>query len=223
MTRKRTIGCFTQLWQRHESLYRSIFVDALNLLEVTDEQRKDEDAISEALCLKLLNVCRLNKSKPMPPQWEGAISPATVGEFKGGKSRNRPDFTCNLVNSFAQSDDMYKISLHVECKRLGAKIGSWDLKKNYVDYGVNRFDCLKHEYGKRALSGMMIGYIINEDKNVILSVVNGHLSSAVFPAIAFAFATKVELCDVILRRKTLEPKDFRLVHIWADLRSTSAL
>ncbi len=219
--KKASIGKFNQLWQRHELLYRGIFEEALKLLEISDYQRRDEDAISEALCIDLVRVCFSHRNKPMPPQWEGPISPVLIEELKGGKSRNRPDFTCKLVNTLANSYDTHTISLHIECKRLGEKTGSWDLKRNYVRRGVNRFNSRKHEYGKQATSGMIIGYIVSENKPDILNAVNGHLAAWALPQVSFVFAAKVEICEVNFYRDYVEPNDFKLVHIWADLRSTS--
>lgn len=216
--RNTTIGGFNQLWQRHENLYHDIFTNALKLFEATDEQREDEDAISEALCPVLKRVCFTHPEKPPTPKWECPIAPATKDELKGGKIRKRPDFTCSLVNPFTQDDDMYEISLHIECKRLGTKVGSWDLNKNYVENGIKRFDSKKHKYGNRAPSGFMIGYIINSEKHVILRAVNKHMAAALMmPGLDFNFSDKVESCNSILNRMVVEPKGFKLIHIWVDL------
>lgn len=219
MARKtRTIGGFGQLWQRHENLYRTIFCNALAQLMITDEQRKDEDAISEALCPILRQACFNHKDKPMPPEWEGPIAPVSNEELKGGKIRKRPDFTCRLVNTFADSFEMHEISLHVECKRLGKKTGSWNLNKNYIENGVIRFDSETHEYGKRAPCGLMIGYIVSAEKNDVLNEVNSHLPTAI-SALQFLFTKTVEYCDSLFKRRHVAPKHFKLIHIWVDLRS----
>ena len=203
-----TIATFDQLWHRHETLYRTIFIEALKLLEITDEQRKNEDAISEALCPSLQLVCFFHKSKPALPQWERPLCPVTNTDLKGGKVRKRPDFTCSLVNTFAQTPERHEISLHIECKRLGAKLGVWDLNRNYIENGVKRFDSHTHEYGKRAASGIMIGYIVNSEKNDILCAVNKHLSHLEIPDIAFVFMEKVESCEVAVNRRIVAPRDF---------------
>lgn len=79
--RNTTIGGFSELWQRHENLYYGIFANALRLFKSTEEQLKDEDAISEALCVKLLEVCFEHPEKPEPPKWEAPIKPATNDEL----------------------------------------------------------------------------------------------------------------------------------------------
>lgn len=218
MARKtRTIGGFAQLWQRHEALYQIIFCDALAQLSITDEQRKDEDAISEALCPILLQVCFNHSDKPKRPEWEPPIAPVNRKELKGGKIRKRPDFTCTLINAFADSYEMHEISLHVECKRLGKKTGSWNLNKNYIENGVKRFDSRTHEYGKRAPCGMMVGYIVNSDKNDILDDVNSHLPTAI-SVLHFTSNTTVECCHSAFNRMHVAPKHFKLIHLWVDLR-----
>jgi hypothetical protein len=219
MARRNTpIAEFPQLWQRHEKIYHGIFVEALNQLELTEEQRNDENQISDALNPILRQVCCKHRDKPALPQWERPI--VSYGALNGGKSSKRPDFTCSLVNTFHTSPEDYELSLHIECKCLGTKRGTWDLNKNYVEKGVKRFHTISHEYGKRSPSGMMVGYIINSDKREILRQVNGYLSGALLQ-IAFVFKEKVESCDMTISRDNVEPKEFKLIHIWADLRPTT--
>jgi len=219
MARRNTfIAEFPQLWQRHEALYSDIFVKALRQMEVTEGQCKDENAISEALCPVLRKVCCKHRDKPSLPQWERPISPVSIDDLKGGKKAKRPDFTCSLINSFYTSQEDYELLLHIECKRLGKNS---KLNKNYLEDGIKRFDILTHEYGKRSPSGMMVGYIINSDKQDILRQVNRHLSGAALPEITFAFKEKVESCDMMINRKNVKPKEFKLIHIWADLRPST--
>ena len=215
--RNTTIGGFSELWQRHENLYYGIFANALRLFKATEEQLKYEDAISEALCIVLKEVCFAHPEKPRTPKWEIPIAPAKIDELRGGKIRKRPDFTCSLVNTLAQDVDMYEISLHIECKRLGTKVGSWDLNKNYVENGIKRFDSQTHKYGNQAPSGFMIGYMISPRKSDILNAVNKHMAALMMTGLYFKFSDKVESCDSIFVRKFIEPKDFKLTHLWVDL------
>ena len=217
MARRSTpIGSFKQLWQRHEDLYFNIFVDALNLLQITEKQRKDEDAISEGLCPVLQQVCFDHPQKPQTPDWEKPIKPVSEDELKGGKVRKRPDFICTIVNTFAQSPEMHEISLHIECKRLGKTRKSWNLNKNYVENGILRFDCLSHEYGKRAPSGIMIGYIVDSPPQDILKKVNTYTKELKIK-LSFKFVSKVEICESSLLREYVNPENFKLIHIWAEL------
>ena len=65
MARKKSvIKTFYELWKKHEKLYYCIFYEALNQLEISKEQSKDEDAISEALCPILNDICYNSSCKP---------------------------------------------------------------------------------------------------------------------------------------------------------------
>lgn len=186
-----------------------------------------EDTISEHLCIVLNAICfkesRKNNCEIRTPDWEKPIQPVTDSELKGGRARKRPDFTCKLTNPFAASADEHEISFHVECKRLGAPTSaSWILNENYVTNGIKRFDCRLHEYGKRASSGMMVGYIINMSPEKILDEVNTHQKQhcSYNPAIEIDFVKgNVQQYRQKLNRKNLKPELFKLIHLWADLRS----
>lgn len=214
-----TIKTFLSLWMAHEKLYYSIFYDALEQLTITDTQRHDEDAISEALCPILKKICFESVLDVRTPDWEKPNQPSITEELKGGKIRKRPDFTCNFLNSFADCPEMYEIPFHVECKRLGKTVGSWNLNRNYVTNGIKRFDCHDHEYGKRAPSGMMLGYMVNMQQTAILDVVNKQLYSQL-PELNFSFTQKVVSCEQKFIRKKVGPERFKLVHLWSDLKSS---
>lgn len=141
---------FTILWKRHESLYLMIFSTALNELADARRLSGDEDAVSEKLCPILRSVCfnvaRSQNREIRTPSWEPPIPPVTEDELKGGKIRKRPDFTCSCYNSFAGSAEEHEIPFHVECKLLGSLTSpSWILNRNYVNYGIKRFDSTEHE------------------------------------------------------------------------------
>jgi len=215
-----TIKSFHSLWIEHEKLYYSIFYKALQQLEINVEQRKHEDAISEAFCPILKELCFSHEHDIRTPDWEKPIQPVNEEELKGGKIKKKPDFTCNFLNSLADSSTTYEIPFHVECKRLGETVGSWDLNKNYISNGINRFDSKTHEYGKRALSGIMIGYILSMEPTKILNEVNSHMNNN-FPELIFDFSRKVTYNDQSLNRENIKPYKFKLIHLWSDLRSSN--
>jgi len=221
---------FVILWNRHRELYRGVFSDALLLLAQKDTVPGDEDAISEVLCVLLQKVCwERNQAgqgkKVIPlPVWESPIQPVNEAELRGGKKRKRPDFTCGCIDPLADSQEKYQISLHVECKRLGrAASASWELNKNYVDHGIKRFDCPDHGYGKRAPSGMMIGYITGMTPEEIETAVNTYQKKQLpdFPGLRFIFDDKnlYKTCQEIERKNVL-PHRFELDHLWVDLWDT---
>jgi len=213
MARKKgAINSFPSLWANHETLYCDIFLEALNQLKITDEQRNNEDDISEVLYLSLNEVCFKHKDDIMTPCPERPKSPVKKDEIKGGKKRKRPDFTCNLVNSMAASSVTYIIPFHIECKRLG----DGNLNKKYVSDGVTRFDIKSHEYGQRADSGMMIGYMISSTPALILKNVNQHLKNK-YPELEFSFSRKVVSENQELVRTKVLPVQFKLIHLWVNL------
>ena len=223
---QRPLPSFITLWKRHKQLYLEVFSIALRKLSEKDFLSGDEDAISETLRLILnrvcLNVCRFSNQDVQTPDWEAPIPPKSEDELKGGKIRKRPDFTCKCLNPGAESPEEYEISLHVECKRLGNPTSaSWNLNENYVINGIKRFDCKTHEYGKRAPSGMMIGYIISMTPAEIETEVNGyqrkHLPNC--PHIKFKSDVKTLFqTRQKIQRRSVEPTQFELIHLWVDLR-----
>jgi hypothetical protein len=204
-----------------------VFSTALQKLSESASISGDEDAISEILCSILNRVCfNFGKSRNLElqtPYWEAPIQPVTGDELKGGKVRKRPDFTCKCINPWANSHDKYEISLHVECKRLGFPTSAtWILNENYVKNGIKRFDSKIHEYGKRAYSGMMIGYIISMTPEEIESEVNDYQKKYApeYTEIKFFFdTTTLFRSRQDIKRKNVMPARFELIHFWVDLRN----
>jgi len=224
---RRPLSPFITLWNRHVQLYSEVFSAALQELSESSSISGDEDAISEILCSILSRVCfELGKSRNQDlqtPYWETPIQPVTGDELKGGKIRKRPDFTCKCINPWAASHEKYEISLHVECKRLGYPTSAaWILNENYVKNGIKRFDSKIHEYGKRADSGMMIGYIINMTPEEIESEVNvyqkKHIPEHTQIKFLFDMMTLFKTRQYI-KRKNVMPALFELFHLWVDLRN----
>jgi hypothetical protein len=204
-----------------------VFSTALQELSESASISGDEDAISEILCSILNRVCyRLGKSRNQElqtPYWETPIQPVTGDELKGGKIKKRPDFTCKCINPWAASPEKYEISLHIECKLLGNPTSAtWILNKNYVKNGIKRFDSKIHEYGKRADSGMMIGYIIGMKPEEIESEVNDFQKKHApeYTDIKFVFDTTTPFkTRQNIKRKNVLPARFELIHLWVDLRN----
>jgi len=220
---RRSLPAFASLWQRHETIYCEVFFISLQKL-ANEPVSGDENAISKRLCPILTRVCfALRRSRHIEvrtPTWEGPIQPVSEDELEA--EPKRPDFTCKLRNPYAMSAENFEIPLHVECKRLGFPTSSsWKLNKNYVTKGMKRFDCHSHEYGKRASSGMMIGYIIDMEPEEILEEVNRykqkHLSY--FPDICMTVGEETVFRDrQDLIREHVPPREFSLTHLWVDLR-----
>ncbi len=218
----------TDLWERHEILYCTIFNKALTRLAQLDCEWNDEDQISERLCPILNKVCfEMGKGcnrEIRIPDWEKPIQPKIEDDLKGGKVRKRPDFTCSMYNLYANDPETYEIPFHIECKCLGYQSSpNWNYNENYVINGIKRFDCTAHEYGKRAVSGMMIGYIVSMEPTKIIEEVNNYLVKHLITAPVLSFSFKQEVCDCEqkLVRKNVHPCNFKLIHVWVDLRKAN--
>jgi hypothetical protein len=223
---RRSFPSFIELWNKHVLLYSEVFSMALQVLSESDSVSGDEDAISERLCLLLNRICyEIYKSRNQelsPPCWETPNKPVNENELKGGKIRKRPDFSCKIINPMAVSAEEYEISFHVECKLLGDPTSqTWILNENYVRNGIKRFDSKEHEYGKRAHSGMMIGYIISmTPENIETEVIeyqNKYLPEYSNLHFAFNTAPLFKTRQDIIRRNVMPP-NFELLHFWIDLR-----
>ena len=224
---RQLLPSYARLWRRHVRLYTEVFSAALQELSITGSLPGDEDAINERLCLLLRRICyQLSKTRDQdihPPHWEMPIPPVTQNELKGGKIRKRPDFSCGYINPWANSYESHEISLHVECKRLGNPTSAgWILNKNYVKNGIKRFDNKTHEYGNRASSGMMVGYIISMTPKDIEFEVNSY-QKKLLPdnsEIKFNFDNlRVMQTHQELDRKYVNPSQFVLIDLWVDVQN----
>ena len=223
---KRTLPVAQELWKRHENIYIEVFTSALLVLMDSQCDKNDETAISEALCPILNSVC-FEASRKMgceipTPYYEAPIQPISVSELRGGKSVKRPDFTCKLTNTMALSADEYTLPFHIECKRLGFLTSkTWILNENYVVNGIMRYDSNEHEYGKRAFSGLMIGYVVTMDPDKILAEVNAYQRKhcAYNSDVEYQFTNGgVQQYSQALYRINIKPERFSLIHLWVDLR-----
>jgi len=223
---KQTFPTAFELWKRHEKIYIGIFTSALLVLMDSQYDKSDEIKISETLCPILNNIC-FEESRKMgceipTPYYEAPIQPISTSELRGGKSVKRPDFTCTLTNSMALKADEYQLPFHIECKRLGFPTSrTWILNENYVVNGIMRYDSNEHEYGKRAFSGLMIGYIVSMDLNQILTEVNFYQRKhcAHNSEVEYQFTNNgVQQYLQKLNRRNLIPERFGLTHLWVNLR-----
>ncbi len=223
--RPNSLPSFAKIWHEHETLYLSIFAQALAWLSAKQTQTDSENRISEQLCPVLQSVCFEESDKRnceiSVPDWEKPIPPGDDNELKGGTGK-RPDFTCKRCNPFASCPGEHEIAFHVECKLLGNPTSkSWIINENYIIRGIKRFDDKSHEYGKQAPSGMMIGYIISMEPEQIIDEINSlqqkHLPTN--PSLSFEFNNPPVFREKQnLKRKNIKPEKFCLIHLWADLR-----
>ena len=203
-------------WVKFVNFRIEVFCKALDLLQVTEEMKKNEIDVSDSLFPKLKIICFSYKKKnPGLPKFDSKIGATTEDELDDESINKKPDFTYSMVNSFAETIEDSEINLHIECKRIGNNDPSWNLNMNYITDGINRFDYLSHKYGKDANDGIMIGYIIDSTKSDIQEEINQHLPENI-ERLNFMTKNKVENITTKFERKNVEPFDFKLHHIWAD-------
>jgi hypothetical protein len=122
----------------------------------------------------------------------------------------------------ALNADEYQLPFHIECKRLGFPTSrTWILNENYVVNGIMRYDSNEHEYGKRAFSGLMIGYIVSMDHDRILAEVNSYQRKhcANNSEVEYQLTNSgVQQYFQRLNRRNVSPERFDLTHLWVDLR-----
>ena len=216
---------FSQLWLHHETLYREIFGEALRRLTLEKALSGDEVLISKRLYSLLVTVCReiarLQNRDIQPPNPESQNWSPEIDATDEPSADKRPDFTCNCIDRHAESNAEYVIPLHVECKRLGEPTSpSWKLNKNYVTHGIARFDLRSHEYGVRAPSAIMIGYVISMTPEAIQAEVNAALGIELpsLPLLNFTFSDVPMQARHAFARNNVLPVEFTLIHLWADIR-----
>ena len=205
-------------WITFVNVRIEVFCKALEDLVVTEKMKEKEDDISNVLDPILTNVCFMQKIETGTPEREKPKSAITKDDLLLESINKRPDFTCTLHDTYAESVELYKLDLHIECKCIGfnrKSSPSWDLNNNYVKNGINRFDTLSHEYGKNVKDGIMIGYIISSNKLDIQKNINAKLSNKM-EKLNFTSRNKVEKVTTKFIREVVEPTNFTMHHIWAD-------
>lgn len=225
------------LWKNFVATHVELFERALKKLaettEVPETFANDESAISELLILRLREVRAEMSTEDednvhiLMPVFEAPIPPTGEAELTGGRRNKRPDFTCTFppkdadsLKKYADSFKNYEFPLHIECKILGRDRGKQTkYKRNYVCLGIGRFDSPEHKYGRGAFSGMMLGYLIGETIESVVSGVNKCVEKhfARHPQIALSFTDGIGKCSSQFEREHVLPNSFLLQHIWVDL------
>lgn len=206
------------IWSRHVELYHKVFTHSLAELAICASASKNEDEISAALLLILQKICKewslRDKMEVPAPLAQLPQQNAIKAMNNGINALPKPDFTCPKFDP-ACGENLF---LDIECKLLGQPTSpSWNLNRNYVQNGIERFDN-NHEYGKGVPNGFMIGYIVTMCPVSICIEVNHHLKTTGMN-LFFNFSGKVNSYVTRLKRTRVKPEVFELNHLWVDLRS----
>jgi hypothetical protein len=210
------------LWEKRRTHYLAVLERALMLLRQHESLPASEPAIVRKLRVTAVTACREldTKGRYQKPLFEMQNLPDPAFEEAQAHDFKIPDIQW-LHDDHAAPDDKWRQKAFViECKRLGAKSGSWDLNENYVTRGVARFRLPGWRYGNHMHEGMMIGFVQDMTLDAILSVVNDHLSAHDIPELRFsgrwAEAAITELDHQFDRPFPKSP--FQLFHRWLDIR-----
>lgn len=212
------------LWERHQNYVLDVLREALHGICRNPPEDLHENSINRQLYIELkeANFRRLQIGKGSVagtiPYWECPVQPSietinSVSEFK------RPDFTWGFQDGSASSADTSDRHFVIECKRLGVPANSWNFNRNYVNHGVRRFIDTSHRYGANVPSGAMVGYVQSSTVDTIRKEVNGEGSASGIPFLSEAEESSwghVEHTQSLERG--FEPVDFKLYHLWGDLR-----
>jgi hypothetical protein len=203
-------------WASFVNAVICVFCRALDMIQVTEKMKKHEDDITDYLYPELEKVNFELKAGINNFARDAKIGAKTKDELGSEHIRKKPDIATGFTDPMAKTIEKYAIKLHIECKCVGSnRSSSWNLNKNYIDDGINRFDCLTHKYGEYVQDGIMVGYIISSTKPDIQKQINESLPANI-EKLDFRKNDKVENIATKFKRKTVEPFDFTLHHIWAD-------
>lgn len=216
-------------WEQLESDMIEMVKDSLILLKSKLENQREENSINYVLNKCFLEMSRKKKltqygyfGKDRKPIYEAERISYEDDLTRIKRMGKRSDFQWQLYDDNADyGSTSYSVVFTVECKRLGSKVNGRDLCSAYVTQGIVRFVKEEWSYGAGAKSGVMVGYIQSLNEKEILKNVNQNCKKNSIGELINN--SKKQTSDIYfylekLSRIEIKPKDFRLFHIWVDLR-----
>lgn len=207
-------------WEKKKTEILRIFELALQRLQTEgDLTTLEEDEISQKLSVHIEQVFGdiYPEAEDDPISYQGRCQPGPGALFQPVYALAQPDFQWGYRDLQENSKKVFE----VECKRLGNPTSpSWKLNENYVEKGIKRF-IPPGQYGQRAPSGTMIGYIQSMKLERILAEVNAKAAKETIPQLILTEdgwkpqgISKLE--HQLPRPFPISP--FTLHHFWVDLR-----
>jgi hypothetical protein len=204
------------LWAEFENEVLALTTEALSELKTMKFDNAYENTVNYSLneSLRKIRYEKRNSNSLTPyPMYEAELIGKEKDEERSKRFGKKPDFQFVFRDNLADYEH-WEISYCIECKRLGDTTFS----RKYIDDGINRFIDKEWEYGIRAQSGAMIGYIQSSNEKVILSQVNQYNSQKSLNQIKLNRKQNgISLFKQNIMRKNIEPKEFKLNHLWVDL------
>lgn len=212
-----------KLWLTRRAHYIAVIERSLVLLQL-----RSELPISERKLVRELHFTSVTARRELDPKglyerpvFETQNLPDSEYEELEPFEDKRPDIQWFHDDEDAADDRHRERSFAIECKRLGNRTASgWDLNKQYVTGGVQRFRSPDWRYGNMMGEGMMIGFVQDMELPAVLSVVNAHLMNESVDSLQIE-ATFVKNGVSRLRHefeRSFPQSPFRLLHRWLDIR-----
>ncbi len=209
------------IWKNYENRIIEVLYLALKKLIFCNQLPTKEDDINRLffIHLKRANHDLLQQGKGCVsiPFYEASNQPVELDTNRNSRESKIPDFQWGYSDRITGKDLMFTI----ECKRLGKSLSpSWNLLKNYVYNGINRFVDPNWAYGKGYESGAMIGYIQSMNHNDIFRTINNYNTqngtSTLSKKSNWIIHGTSELSQNLTRN--IQPSQFTLIHLWVDIR-----
>jgi len=214
------------VWEDFEQRVVEVVAQGLNALATATRLPLQEDFISRELhkCCREANHRLRRRGRGVEYILAQLTNqPLPDDEYRAKRLQKRPDLACGYHDdslpdeAFEEADYLYTI----ECKRLGAaSSATWVFNRNYVEYGIARFEHPDWGYAEGSSSGMMVGFMQTMEPDAILAEVNSHISP--FPMLSLTESGWLLKALTVLnaqsfdRRVRLSP--CTLNHFWIDLR-----
>ena len=211
-----------EFWKRFEDSIIEVINLAIEIFNRKDNLPENEDDLNRSFyfCLVDANyrLQKENRGQSSAPFYEASNQPKINDIIRSAREFKRPDFQWSITDVHESNPQMSSKQFILECKRLGTAKGTWVFNENYAYHGVKRFVSEDHSYALGVESSAMLGYIQSMEVFDVLSEVNVNVDllkqSAIKPisqnGTTYYLSHKLKL--------DYSTQDFRLEHIWLDLR-----
>jgi len=215
-----------KFWKIFEKEVFEIIYYALDNLKKEKNLPNNEDKLNRLLLFKMRDANHYllrfdSRRSDLTPIYQCTVQPLDDEDGEKKKCENKiPDFQFQKtdINSHTSSNSTKNIT--VECKRLGFPSSeTWILNENYVKNGIQRFISEDWRYGQGSVIGAMIGYIQNMELEDIISEINNYISKNHIPSLNSDILNIKFLYEFHqLLNRSFEERNFKLRHIWIDLK-----
>jgi hypothetical protein len=199
------------LWAAEDKRIRACLIAALEELIAMAVVKLDD---KEKTVSGKLRPLLLKHRKEQKLGWTLHSEVSVFAEETDADPSGHPDFQLSFIDT-----DGNQWNYDIECKLVRVKRPNkrWDYCEQYVTHGVERFASGK--YGLNPPFGTMIGYVQEGEPPQLLSAINRNAKKANVPHLRVVHDWQAQgitrLIHFLSRRVE---KDFRLTHLWADLR-----